>query len=67
MLCILYIYKNMIFIFILEKLGHIHINKKLLFVFFQNMDFLFFCICFLKFLRKTSVFNIGSVSYNISL
>jgi len=41
-------------------------HKKIVFVFFKNKGFWIFCI-FLKFERKTCIFNIESVSYSVSL
>jgi len=48
-----------------EKLGFMHTNKNIYFYIFLNKEpFLFFS---LKFWKKNCIFNIGSVSYNVSL
>ena len=61
--CII-IYTNMIFYYFFERLGHMHMNKKYIFcILFQNRNLLFF-VFFLRFKKKTSIFNIRSVLQN---
>jgi hypothetical protein len=65
--------KKEIFIFYIKyawnylEFGHMHTNKNIYIFYFLNKEFWIFLCFFLKFWRKTGIFDTWSVSYNVSL